>query len=170
MWGVWSFCILVLQNVKWCLQFCTFLPSPVEATADTILAGYPAQHWPLLPVRMLALDKSCKVSRDTVYSFQFILQCFSFYFSIEFRGGGGTQCSHGIIGAGKESENVELNCSRQFNINILNGYTIYDNRNLFSIIKQKPDCLEICFNSQQCIRRGGVSNFVSFAMCCTLVS
>ena len=68
---------------------------------------------------------------------------------------------------GKESENVELNWSRQFNINILNGYTIYDNRNLFSIIKQKPDCLEICFNSQQCIRRGGVSNFVSFAMCCT---
>ena len=170
MWGVWSFCILVLQNVKWCLQFCTFLPSPVEATADTILAGYPAQHWPLLPVRMLALDKSCKVSRDTVYSFQFILQCFSFYFSIEFRGGGAHNVHMESLVRGKESENVELNCSRQFNINILNGYTIYDNRNLFSIIKQKPDCLEICFNSQQCIRRGGVSNFVSFAMCCTLVS
>ena len=70
------------------IDVCIFLPSPAEATADTTLAGYPAQHWPLLPVRIMTLARSCKVSRDTVYSFQFILQCFSFYFSIEFRGGG----------------------------------------------------------------------------------
>jgi len=94
-----------------------------------------------------------------------------FIFLFEFRGRGGAHNVHmELLVRGKESENVELNCSRQFNINILNRYTIFDNRNLFSIIKQKPDCLEICFNSQQCIRRGGVSNFVSFAMCCTLVS
>ena len=105
-----------------------------------------------------------------MYSFQFILQCFLFFY-LNLEGGGGAHNVHmELLVRGKESENVELNCSRQFNINILNGYTIYDNRNLFSIIKQKPDCLEICFNSQQCIRRGGVSKFVSFAMCCTLVS
>ena len=149
------FFLFGLQNVNWWAVWCLHIsaqPSTGHCCRSecwhlTNLAKYP--------------ETLCTLSNSF---------CNVFYFSIEFRGGGGTQCSHGIIGAGKESENVELNCSRQFNINILNGYTIYDNRNLFSIIKQKPDCLEICFNSQQCIRRGGVSNFVSFAMCCTLVS
>ena len=136
MWGVWSFCILVLQNVKWCLQFCTFLPSPVEATADTILAGYPAQHWPLLPVRMLALDKSCKVSRDTVYSFQFILQCFSFYFSIEFRRGRGVGAHNVGIGAGGREWECGIKLLETVQCEHSQGKYNYDNRNLFSIIKQ----------------------------------